>query len=314
MTGAARDKLIVVLGPTASGKTALAVRLARKLGTDIISGDSMLVYRGFNIGAAKPDEKERGGVRHELIDILSPEDSFSVNDFQRLAGEKIAALHQRGKIPILAGGTGLYVKALLEGYEFNRSPEDKAYRHYLETLAQQRGRAYVHAMLEEIDPAAAARLHVNDFRRIARALEVWKLGEEKISRTRRGSGDRLVYDAWVVGLRWERARLYERINQRVDRMVADGLEDEVRALLAAGVSRNAPAMKGIGYKEIAAFLTGETGREEALDEIRKATRHFAKRQFTWYRKMPYIHWYDADQLSSDLLCEKVFGDMAGFLQ
>ena len=307
-----KEKVVVVLGPTASGKTALAVQLAKKMETDIISGDSMLVYRGFNIGTDKPDEKERGGVRHELIDILEPQETFSVMDFQRLAAEKITTINARGRIPVLVGGTGLYIKALLEGYEFSQSPGDMTYRQYLEDLAAVRGRAYIHRMLAEVDPATAHRLHVNDFRRVVRALEVWKAEQKTISHRRFSAGGNLRYKAWVIGLRWERTLLYERINDRVRGMVASGLEEEVRELLTAGVSRMAPAMKGIGYKEMAACLAGEISREEAVRDIQKATRHFAKRQFTWYRKMPYIHWYEADHISLSLLLEKVFHDVAGF--
>lgn len=181
MTAEKRERVIAILGATASGKTALAIRLAKRLGTEIISGDSMLVYRGFDIGTAKPDEKERGDVHHELMDILDPWESFSVSAFQRLAAEKITAVNARGRIPLLVGGTGLYVKALLEGYAFNRASGNAAYRQHLEALAADKGRAYVHDMLAEVDPAAARRLHVNDFRRVVRALEVWKLGQETIS-------------------------------------------------------------------------------------------------------------------------------------
>lgn len=186
------------------------------------------------------------------------------------------------------------------------------YRQYLEDLAAVRGRAYIHHMLAEVDPATAHRLHVNDFRRVVRALEVWKAEKETISHRRFSAGGNLRYKAWVIGLRWERTLLYERINDRVRGMVASGLEEEVRELLTAGVSRMAPAMKGIGYKEMAACLAGEISREEAVRDIQKATRHFAKRQFTWYRKMPYIHWYEADHISLSLLLEKVFHDVAGF--
>ncbi|MGP1585320.1 MAG: tRNA (adenosine(37)-N6)-dimethylallyltransferase MiaA [Schwartzia sp. (in: firmicutes)] len=312
MTVKKRERVIAILGPTASGKTALAVQLAKRLGTEIISGDSMLVYRGFDIGTAKPDEDERGGVRHALVDILDPCESFSVSDFQRLAAAEITAVNRRGRIPLLVGGTGLYVKALLEGYEFNRTAGDMAYRQSLEALAEDKGRQYVHDMLAEVDPAAARRLHVNDFRRVIRALEVAQLGKENISDRRFYGGEDLRYEAWVVGLRWERPLLYARINERVRRMVNAGWEDEVRTLLAAGVSRRAPAMKGIGYREMAALVAGEMCHEDAVAAIQKATRRFAKRQFTWYRKMPYIHWYEADHMPLSLLLEKVFQDVAGF--
>ena len=312
MTAGSREKLIVVLGPTAVGKTALSIDLARKLDTDIISGDSMLVYRGFDIGTAKPSLAERCGVRHALIDILPPDAGFSVTDFQQLAAAEITAVNQRGRIPILAGGTGLYVKSLVEGYVFNAAGGDPAYRGQLEKLAAEHGKAYVHAMLEQVDPTVAARLHVNDFRRVIRALEVHHLEGATISREREAAAGELVYDVYIVGLRRERAALYARINARVEAMFAAGLEAEVRSLLAAGIPRTAQAMKGIGYKETAAYLAGECSREEAIGQIQQSTRHFAKRQFTWYRKMPYIHWYDIDEVAESALLAKVYEDVAGY--
>jgi tRNA dimethylallyltransferase len=312
MTGAGRERLIVILGPTAVGKTALSIALAGRLDTDILSGDSMLVYRGFDVGTAKPSLAERSGVRHELIDILEPDCGFSVTDFQQLAAAKITAVNQRGRIPVLAGGTGLYVKSLVEGYVFNVLPGDPVYRAYLEQLAAARGKDYVHAMLAEVDPAAAARLHVNDFRRVIRALEVRHREGTAISQEKLADSGDLVYDVYVVGLRRERQQLYARINARVDAMFAAGLEDEVRRLLAAGVPRTAQAMKGIGYKETVAFLAGECTRDEAIAKIKQATRHFAKRQLTWYRKMPYIHWYDVDIISPSVLLETVYEDIAGY--
>ena len=303
-SNAPQDKLIVILGPTATGKTRLAVRIAKELRTSIVSGDSMLVYRGLDIGSAKPDEAERGGVRHALIDIMDPADeSFNAADFQRLAVEEIHAVNKSGSIPILAGGTGLYLKALLEGYRFNKTHEDGEYRTSLERLAEDRGKAYIHKMLEEVDPETAARLHVNDFRRVVRALEVWRLGQERISSDKREDG--LVYDACVIGLRSDRKILYERIEKRVDAMIAAGLEEEVRRLLAGGVPQSARAMQGIGYKEMAAYIDGEVSLAEAVANIKKATRHFAKRQFTWYRKMPYIHWLDIDAIRFEELAETV---------
>ncbi len=308
MTGAGgEEKLIVILGPTATGKTRLAVSLAKTLKTGIVSGDSMLVYRGFDIGSAKPDDEERGGVRHALIDILEPTESFNVTDFQRLASEEIHAANVGGMIPILTGGTGLYLKALLEGYCFNQEPEDGEYRASLEVLAKERGKAYVHGLLEKVDSEAAARLHVNDFRRVVRALEVAHQGKSRISREKREHG--LVYDACVFGLRCERGELYRRIEARVDAMMTAGLESEVRRLLSSGVPRDAQAMQGIGYKEMAAYICGETSLDEAVAEIKKATRHFAKRQVTWYKKMPYIHWLDIDQSSFGELTERALGEI-----
>lgn len=298
-----KERLIVILGPTATGKTRLAVRIAQELKTSIVSGDSMLVYRGFDIGSAKPKEKERGGIHHALIDIIDPMDSnFNVSIFQKLAKAEIHAINTKGQIPILVGGTGLYVKALIEGYSFNKEREDAQFRLSLENLANIHGNAYVHRMLEKVDPATATRLHANDFRRVVRALEVWHLGRNKISQAKHDNG--LIYDACVIGLRCDRQLLYNRIEKRVDLMIEEGLETEVRRLLLAGVPRNAQAMQGIGYKEMVSYIAGKQDFTKTVETIKKATRHFAKRQFTWYRKMPYIHWIDIDQCQFDEIVEE----------
>ena len=303
-----KERLVVLIGPTAVGKTALSLALARRLDAEIISGDSMLFYRGFDIGTAKPTKEERAAVPHHFIDILAPEASFNVMDFQRLAREEIGRIAARGKLPLVVGGTGLYIKSLLEGYVFNETSGDRAYREKLERLAQEKGKAFVHGLLQEADPEAAARLHVNDFRRVVRALEVASLGNEHISEQREAAGGELAYDAYVIGLRRERQALYTRIEERVDAMLEAGLADEVRSLLAEGVPRDCPAMKGIGYREMLAYLAGSMDLPLAAAEIKKATRHFAKRQLTWFRKMPYVHWYAASQ-GEELLLEKICTDI-----
>lgn len=308
-----KDKLIVILGPTAVGKTDLSIELAKKLATEIISGDSMLVYRGFDIGSAKPGLKERQGIKHHLIDILDPAQNFAVTDFVIRAKKIIHELNEQGKIPVLAGGTGLYIKALLEGYEFNVTEEHTEYRDYLAKLGEKYGKEYVHAMLARVNPEAAARLHVNDFRRVIRALEVAHFGAEKISQQKKGNDEAsLIYNVYVIGLNRERKSLYERINKRVEMMFDAGLITEVANLLQSGVTRAMPAMKGIGYKETAAFIAGDMTKIAALELIQKSTRHFAKRQLTWYRKMPYIHWYMADELSAAELLATTSRDIAGF--
>lgn len=303
-----KERLVVLIGPTAVGKTALSLALARRLDAEIISGDSMLFYRGFDIGTAKPTKEERAAVPHHFIDILAPEASFNVMDFQRLAREEIGRIAARGKLPLVVGGTGLYIKSLLEGYVFNETSGDRAYREKLERLAQEKGKAFVHGLLQEADPEAAARLHVNDFRRVVRALEVASLGNEHISEQREAAGGELAYDAYVIGLRRERQALYARIEERVEAMLEAGLADEVRSLLAEGVPRDCPAMKGIGYREMLAYLAGSMDLPLAAAEIKKATRHFAKRQLTWFRKMPYVHWYAASQ-GEELLLEKICTDI-----
>ncbi|TYZ25043.1 tRNA (adenosine(37)-N6)-dimethylallyltransferase MiaA [Selenomonas ruminis] len=309
----AKEKLLVILGPTAVGKTALSIELAKQLDTEIISGDSMLVYRGFDIGAAKPSLAERQGIVHHLVDILPPDEKFNVTDFVEQARPIIHELNVRGKIPILAGGTGLYVKALLEGYAFNETTGHDDYRQELQKLGEEKGHEYVHKMLEAVNPEAAARLHPNDFRRIVRALEVAHFGNEMISQRKDAADGQLCYDVQVIGLTRDRQALYDRINRRVELMFEAGLEAEVKGLLAAGITREEQAMKGIGYKETAAYLAGEMSREEAVELIQKSTRHFAKRQLTWYRKMPYIHWYEADKRTEAELLNDVLQDIAGFL-
>lgn len=308
-----RHKLIVLLGPTAVGKTALSIELARHLGTEIISGDSMLVYRGFDIGSAKPSMKERKGVPHHLIDIREPWEGYHVVDFKTGAEELIAELNGKGKIPILAGGTGLYVKSLLEGYRFSEAAADEAYRQHLEGLAISHGKEYLHEMLAQVDPATASRLPVNDVRRVIRALEVASRGTEVISRTKAWEETgALAYDACVIGLRRKRESLYARIEKRVDLMVSAGLFEETANLLSRGITRDMQAMKGIGYREGAAFLAGELSREEAIEKIKISTRHFAKRQFTWYRKMPYIRWLDVDDLSEEELFSRALKEIADY--
>ena len=286
--------------------------MAKKLNTEIISGDSMLVYKGLSIGTAKPSIEERCGIRHHLIDILEPTEDFNVTQFKELAAAKINEINQVGKIPIVAGGTGLYVKSLLEDYQFNETQGDEEYRAYLEQLAQTQGKEYVHALLEKVNPTAAKRLHVNDFRRVIRALEVYHLGGEFISQQKNTEENQLAYQAMIIGLNMERSHLYERINQRVDIMIDRGLVQEVERLLNEGVSPSCQAMKGIGYKEIIAYLQGEVSLDYAIDHIKKATRHFAKRQLTWFRKMPYIQWYDVDNYEPDELMGGIYKEMAGY--
>ena len=308
-----KEKLIVILGPTAVGKTQLSIDLAKVLQTEIISGDSMLVYKGFDIGTAKPTQEEMSGVKHHIIDILQPWENFNVSDFHAIAKRLIHEINSAGKIPILAGGTGLYVKSLVEGYEFNKTSGDNAYRSHLEELATTHGKQYVHDMLKEVDPQTAARLHVNNFNRVIRALEVHHLGKESVSQSSQyeKTGE-LVYDTFIVGLNRERQNLYDRINKRVDIMMENNFVDEVKQLMNNGAQIDWQSMKGIGYREIAAYLNGDMNLEVAVDEMKKATRHFAKRQITWYKKMPYIKWYDADKLSYENLLTTVIKDCRNF--
>ena len=281
------DRVIAVVGPTAVGKTQVSLELASRLKTSIISGDSMLVYRGLNIGTAKPTVEEKGAVLHYLMDIRDPSEAFSVAEFKQLADECIRAENAAGKIPIIAGGTGLYIKALLEDYQLRTPPRDEALRQELQYLVDTRGKDHLYQMLCEKDPTKAASLHPNDVRRVIRALEIRMLTTDT-NLTEVAYG--LQYDCLVIGLAMEREQLYERINRRVETMIANRLLQEVEQLLKQGVTVHSQAMQAIGYKQMIAYLNGECSHPEAVATIKQATRHFAKRQMTWYRKMPYIKW------------------------
>lgn len=309
-------RLIVILGPTAVGKTGAAIALARTLHTEIISGDSQLVYRGFDIGAAKPTAQELAAVPHHLINILDGDAGYNVTDFCAAAQEKIAELNAQGRIPILCGGTGLYVKALLEGYEFNKTTGSDELRRRLEREAREAfpddPRGYLLQKLKSLDPMAGEKLLHRDARRIVRAIEV-ALAGESISRQRLSKAENtaemsdLVYDACVIGLMRERSSLYQRINRRVDDMLRDGLVDEVKSLMAAGIDRGCQSMRAIGYRETAAYLAGEISYDKMAEDIKKNTRHFAKRQLTWYRRMPYVRWVDPTGCSAESLNEELLG-------
>ncbi len=303
------DRLIAIVGPTAVGKTRLAIDLALRLDTEIISGDALQVYRGLDIGTAKPDTAERRGVIHHLIDILGPREEFSVADFKPRAAALIAAINARGRIPILAGGTGLYVRSLLEDYRFNAAPGSEEIRRRLADLAERHGSAHLHSLLQAADPETAARLHPNDTRRVIRALESFEQSGEQVSRAR---NDAPVYDSLVIGLTMERGKLYERINRRVDDMIAAGLVAEVAALLKSGVPPTARSLQAIGYKELADHLTGGADLAAAVANIKQATRNFAKRQYTWFRRMPYIHWVDVDKFAEyDTMLAYIYSLAAG---
>ena len=286
-----KEKVVVTLGPTATGKSHCAIELAKSFHGEIISGDSMLVYRDMNIGTAKPTAEELAAVPHHLVNILPPEASFSVVDFKEQAQRLITEINARGHLPIIAGGTGLYIKALLEDYAFNSVSEDSELRAQLTREAEQQGAAALHARLAALDAAAAERIHPNNVRRVVRALEAALSGEQVNQYTASESP----YDALVMGLEMERSALYERINKRVDIMLEQGLEQEVRSLLARGVSPDCQSMQSIGYRQMVWYLNGSLPYDEAVDKLKQATRNFAKRQITWYKKMPYIKWLQLEK-------------------
>lgn len=286
--------LIAVAGPTASGKTGLAVEIALRYGGEVVSCDSMQIYRGMDIGTAKPTQAEMRGVPHHLIDILEPNEEFSVARYKEMADGAIHDIAERGRLPVLAGGTGMYMRAVVDNIRFAETRKDDDLRRELKTIAETESGEKLLSMLREFDPVTAEKLHPNDVSRIIRAIEVYRTSGVPISRTaelsRRTPSD---YNACLIGLYYSRReQLYEKIEQRVDGMLAVGLEREVRTLLAGGVDRNTTAMQAIGYKEFTRYLSGEETLAQAVENVKKSTRHYAKRQLTWFRRDPRIHWID----------------------
>lgn len=284
-------KILVVCGPTASGKTAVAARLAKELGGEVVSADSMQVYKYMDIGTAKPSEEEKLGVPHHLIGFLEPDESFSVADYTRLAEETIQGIVERGKLPIIAGGTGLYISSLLSGTKFEEMRQDPAIREELEALAREKGGEFLLEALAEIDPELAGTLHPNDKGRIIRAIEVYRLtGVTMTELRKRSRAEPSRYDALIFGLGFsDRSKLYRRIDMRVDQMLLAGLEDEARSLYG---KYSKTAAQAIGYKEFAAFFSGEATLEETTEKIKMETRRYAKRQLTWFRRESGVRWFD----------------------
>jgi tRNA dimethylallyltransferase len=292
---------VVVVGPTAVGKSACAVELAERLGGEVVCADSRTVYRGMDIGTAKPTEAMRARVPHHLLDVVDPWEVFTVWEFQRLAREAIADIRARGKVPILVGGTGLYVKAVVDGLVIPQVPPDWAARRaWEEEERQQPGVLY--RRLQELDPEAASRIPPRNVRRVIRALEVCvRTGEAFSALARRQPGE----EAVQVGLTADRARLYERIRQRIEEQLRAGLVEEVRALLRRGVDPALPAMQGLGYKELVPYVLGRTTLEEAVRTLERNTRRYAKRQWTWFRADPRVRWVDVDDLPPQAVADRV---------
>ena len=275
-----KKPLIIIAGPTASKKTQTAIDCAKKINGEVISADSMQVYKYMDIGTAKVTEKEMDGVRHHLIDVLYPDEDFSVAKFKDMAKEAIDDIVARGKIPILAGGTGFYINALLFDVNFNKEPEDKSYREYLYGLETK----ILYEMLQQVDKNATENIHENNTKKIIRALEYHHITGEKISDHNKKEAQReMAYDAKFFVLNMDRKLLYDRINLRVDIMVEQGLVKEVEGLLAKGYRQDLISLGGIGYKEIINYINGLTSLDTAIEDIKQNTRHFAKRQLTWFR-------------------------------
>ncbi len=309
-----RDRLplIILAGPTAAGKTSLSIRLAKAVGGEIISADSMQVYRHMDIGSAKVTAEEMDGVPHHLIDVLEPTEDFNVVIFQELAKKALGEICSRGHIPIVVGGTGFYIQALLYDIDFKENPEEGCIRQELEALAREKGNGYLHRLLEQVDPESARAIHGNNVKRVIRALEYFRQTGEKISvhneEERRKPSP---YDFLYYVVRMERSALYARIDRRVDQMLAQGLVEEVRRLKAMGCHRGMVSMQGLGYKEILDYLDGRCTLEEAVYILKRDTRHFAKRQITWSKRERDVRWLDRDKIWDEKeLVEHILREMS----
>ncbi len=284
------SKTICIVGPTASGKTAISIEIAKCFNGEIISGDSIQVYRELNIGSAKITKEETDGVVHHLIDIKSCFDGFSAGEFSELTKQKIEEISKRGKTPIIVGGTGLFIKGLIEGYDYSSCPGNEEFRQDCKKIIDNQGLLSLYQELQALNPRRAEQISENDQKRIIRALEIEKFSN---ALPQKGSD---INNFVVIGLTTSREKLYERINKRVDEMVENGLIDEVRALFEKGLSEDSQSMKGIGYKELFPYFRSESSLEECLNLIKQHSRNFAKRQMTWFRSMPYIEWFENNQI------------------
>ncbi|MBQ2400889.1 MAG: tRNA (adenosine(37)-N6)-dimethylallyltransferase MiaA [Lachnospiraceae bacterium] len=295
-----KQPLIILTGPTASGKTALSVELAKRIGGEIISADSMQVYRYMDVGSAKVTVEEMDGVPHHLIDVLDPQDSFNVVTFQEMAKEAMKKIYANGHIPIVAGGTGFYIQALLYDIDFTDNDGDMEYRHHLEELAKEQGAEVLHSMLKEVDPPSAEAIHANNVKRVIRALEFYKKTGQRISDHNEEERQKeSPYNFAYYVLNMDRATLYDRIDLRVDKMIEAGLEEEVKQLKGMGCTRDMVSMQGLGYKEILDYLNGELSQEEAVYILKRDTRHFAKRQLTWFKREKDVTWVTQENFGFD---------------
>ncbi len=291
-----KKPMVILTGPTAVGKTALSIRLAKEINGAVISADSMQVYRHMDIGSAKIRPEEMQGVKHYLIDILEPEEEFHVVRFVEEAKAALEEIYRNGQIPIIAGGTGFYIQALLYDINFDGQDCDADYRRELEQIAEEKGTEYLHQMLEEVDAESAKAIHANNTKRVIRALEFYHVSGKKISEHNETEHQKeSPYNFAYFVLTDERERLYKRIEARVDAMMEEGLLDEVRLLKERGATKEMVSMQGLGYKEILAYLDGEISLERAVYLIKRDTRHFAKRQLTWFRRERDVIWFDMEQ-------------------
>ena len=306
-----KNGIIILAGPTAAGKTEYAIRLAEELDGEIVSCDSMQIYKFMDIGSAKPDADQLARVKHHLVDCIDPREDFSVAEYQKLAKEAIKDIAGRGKVPVVTGGTGLYMNSLIYDMDFAVEPAHSDFREDMKKLAEEQGTDALYERLKKCDPEAAERIHPNNVKKIIRALEACEYADEgmqDISKLSKKCDD---YDVCLLGVAWPREVLYERINERVDALIKAGLEDEIKQLLSMGLTEDNISMKGIGYKEMIGYLNGEYDLDEAIRLIKRNTRHYAKRQMTWFRRYDDMKWFDLSDYETP---DAAVSDMLGYIR
>lgn len=310
-----KKPLLIIVGPTAVGKTDTSIAVAKKLNGEIISADSIQVYKHLDIGSAKPSLTEQEGIPHYLMDEIDPRENFSVSDFQHKAKEYIRQINDKHKLPIIVGGTGLYVNAIIYQMDFTSTSSNWRLRKQLEEDAETYGNEDLHNRLRQVDPEAADRIHFNNVKRVIRALEVYYENGNRIHDFKNTFVENPEYDYVLIGLIRDRQQLYDRINQRVDLLIENGLIDEVNHLMSLGLDEHNVSMKGLGYKEIIGYLKGTYTLEEAIEILKRDTRRYAKRQLTWFRRYEKIKWFDINQFETkDALVHNIIQYVEGKLR
>ncbi|MBY6050258.1 tRNA (adenosine(37)-N6)-dimethylallyltransferase MiaA [Cytobacillus firmus] len=308
-----KEKLAVLIGPTAVGKTKLSILLAKRFNAEIISGDSMQIYKSMDIGTAKIKEEEMEGIPHHLIDIKNPEDPFSAAEFQKLVRSKITEVTSRGKLPMIVGGTGLYIQSVIYDYQFSDAPSDEEFRKTLEERAEREGNNVIYEELLEIDPESAEKIHPNNIRRVIRALEIHHCTGKTMSQYQEKQNPELLYDMALIGLTMDRETLYDRINQRVDIMMQEGLLEEVRSLYDQGL-KDCQSIQAIGYKELYDYFNGRVSFEDAVENLKQNSRRYAKRQLTWFRNKMNVEWFDMSDSVDPHEFEKKFAEISAHIE
>ena len=303
----------MLIGPTAVGKTKTSIELAKTFHGEIISGDSMQIYRGMDIGTAKIKNDEMDGIPHYLLDIKDPSESFSAAQFQELAREKVEDISDNGKLPMIVGGTGLYIQSVLFDYQFSDAPSDLEYRQGLEDIANDKGNQYVHEQLMKVDRDSAERIHPNNIRRVIRALEIFYCTGKTMTQFQKDQEVEAVYDASIIGLTMDREKLYERINQRVDLMMEQGLLKEVEYFYHKGL-RHCQSLQAIGYKELFEYIDGTVSFEQAVENLKQNSRRYAKRQLTWFRNKMDVKWFDMTGIEEATVMEKKIAGISSYLE